>query len=71
MEDNVCSSVAKDLKYKKWANSEDRFQFTVSTGTGLGDLILSLKKAEDTCVSSGIQTYNLSFQVAEDKRVSS
>ena len=52
-------------KYKKWANSEDRFQFNVGTGRSLGDVILSLKKAEDVCVSSGIQTYNLSFHVAE------
>jgi hypothetical protein len=43
MEDNLWSSAAKDLKYKKWVSSEDRFQFIVSVGTGLGDLLLSLK----------------------------
>lgn len=52
-------------EYKKWANSEDRFQLIVSTGTSLGDLIISMTKAEDTYVSNGIQTYNLSFHVAE------
>jgi hypothetical protein len=66
MEENVWSLAANGLKYKNWANSEDRLQFIVSTGTGFSDLILSLKKAEDTCVSSGIQTYNISFHVAED-----
>jgi len=66
IEDNLWSSAAKDFNYKTRANSEDRFQLFVSTGTGLGDLILRLKKAEDTCVCSGIQTYNLSFHVAED-----
>ena len=57
----------KDLKYKeKWAKSEDRLQLTVSVGTGLGDFIFSLKKEENTCLSSRIQTHNISFHVAED-----
>ena len=54
MEDNLWISAVMDFKYKTWANSEDRFQLIVSKGTGLGDLILGLKKAEDTCVYSRI-----------------
>jgi hypothetical protein len=66
MEENVCSPATNGLKRKKRGNSQNRLQFTVSVGTGFGDLILSLKMAEDTCVSDGIQTHNLSFHVAED-----
>jgi hypothetical protein len=66
MEENVCSPAANGLKHKKRGNSQNRLQFIVSAGTGFGDLIHSLKKAEDTSVSNGIQTYNLSFHVAED-----
>jgi hypothetical protein len=44
-------------------------QFFVSVAPGPGDLTISLKKKENTYVTSGIQIHSLSFHVVEDSQL--